>query len=133
MRPAHRPFSIGEITNGRDIDRRPGALYLSTNIPPSGGIESTWGGAGWVEVNYGQGGNVSDYTVHGQCQDRVEPSSCSDAGGSLSSRITNFQTHCTCATEQRFPERETSNRVPSAGMSSTASSRDAASTAWAAR
>ena len=35
---------------------RPFALYLSTNIPGSGGIESTWGGAGWALVNYGQGG-----------------------------------------------------------------------------
>jgi RHS repeat-associated protein len=94
--------SIGEITNGREVGARPGALYLSTNIPGSGGIESTWGGAGWVEVNYGQGGNVSDYTVHGQCQDRVEPSSCSDVDDKLANRISNFQTNCTCATEQHF-------------------------------
>jgi RHS repeat-associated protein len=94
--------SIGEITNGRETGNRPGALYLSTNIPGSGGIESTWGGAGWVEVNYGQGGNVSDYTVHGQCQDRVEPSSCSDTDDKLANRISNFQTNCTCATEQHF-------------------------------
>jgi RHS repeat-associated protein len=93
--------SIGRITNGRETGNRPGALYLSTNIT-TGGIESTWGGAGWVEVNYGQGGNVSDYTVHGQCQDRVEPSSCSDVDDKLANRISNFQTNCTCATEQHF-------------------------------
>ncbi len=94
--------SIGRITNGRETGNRPGALYLSTNIDTTGGVEDTWGGAGWVEVNYGQGGNVSDYTVHGQCQDRVEPSSCHDVTGSLASRISNFQTNCTCATEQHF-------------------------------
>ena len=100
--------SIGEITNGREIDRRPGALYLSTNI--SSGIESTWGGAGWALVNYGQGGGHWIHTVHGQCQDRVEPSSCSDIDSSLSSRIANFHANCTCATEQRFPVRETSKQ-----------------------
>ena len=88
--------SLGTITNGRteEGEARPSALYLATNIdnavlacegdapsrspaqqlsllrcaPKSSGIEGGWDGAGWVEVDYGDSGNVESFTVHGECR-----------------------------------------------------------------
>ena len=87
--------SLGDITNGAADGRRPSAVYLATNL--SGGVGS---GAGWLEVAYGEGGNLTEMTVHGQCVDG--PSACVDPGGSLSSRRSALRAHCACSSEQHY-------------------------------
>jgi len=59
--------SIGDIRNGYgDGDHRPSALYFSANL---GGLTPTDRG-GYVELDYGEGGNALSMTVHGDCVDR---------------------------------------------------------------
>jgi hypothetical protein len=60
--------SIGAISNGRTEG---GGARPSASVA---GIESGWDGAGWVEVEYGAGGNVSSFTVHGACADTTTDS-----------------------------------------------------------
>jgi RHS repeat-associated protein len=97
---------IGEITNGNSTGAsagslRPSALYLSTNIDTTGGVDPGWNGAGWVEVEYGISGNVASFTVHGQCHDNGALE-CSDSTGTLTSRIEHFRANCACAEEQHY-------------------------------
>jgi RHS repeat-associated protein len=97
---------IGEITNGNSTGAsagslRPSALYLSTNIDTTGGVDPSWNGAGWVEVEYGISGNVASFTVHGQCHDNGALE-CSDSTGTLTSRIGHFRANCACAEEQHY-------------------------------
>ncbi|MBN8611330.1 MAG: hypothetical protein J0L92_12125 [Deltaproteobacteria bacterium] len=97
--------SLGTLTSGNDEDAdaaRPSALYLATNIPESGGVESSWDGAGWVEVAYGVSGNVSSFTVHGECHDVSTDSCVDDLEDSVSDRITALRAGCTCADEQHY-------------------------------
>jgi hypothetical protein len=97
--------SLGTLTSGNDANAsapRPSALYLATNIDDVGGVESTWDGAGWVEVQYGVSGNVTSFTVHGECHD-VSPGSCvDDPTNAIAARVPALRTQCTCATEQHY-------------------------------
>lgn len=90
--------SLGGITNGDDEGdtKRPSALYLASNIG-----SGTGGGAGWVEVDYGAGGNVEAMTVHSQCGD-VTAGSCVDPGGPLETRRSDLRDNCACAVEQHY-------------------------------
>ena len=91
--------SLGAITNGNDESgQRPSAIYLASNIDLGTGP-----GAGWVEVDYGDGGNVTAMTVHGQCVD-VSAGSCTDdpTTGTSSSRRTALRAGCSCAVEQHY-------------------------------
>ena len=97
---------IGEITNGNSTGAsagslRPSALYLSTNIDTTGGVDPSWNGAGWVEVDYGISGNVASFTVHGQCHDNGALE-CSDSTGTLTSRAAHLRANCACAEEQHY-------------------------------
>jgi RHS repeat-associated protein len=97
--------SLGTLTSGNDPDSgggRPSALYLATNIDGAGGVESTWDGAGWVEVQYGVSGNVSSFTVHGQCHDVSAGSCIDDTTDPIATRVTSLRTSCTCAEEQHY-------------------------------
>jgi RHS repeat-associated protein len=90
--------SIGAIVNGADVaaPARPSALYLAADL---GGPPARRGG--WLEVDYGAGGQVSAWTLHGQCTDRG-PSVCADPGGSLATRRAALTSLCRCLAEQRF-------------------------------
>jgi hypothetical protein len=102
--------SLGTLTSGNDANAnvggsgggRPSALYLATNIDGAGGVESTWDGAGWVEVQYGVSGNVSSFTVHGQCHDVSFGSCIDDTADDVATRIASLRTSCTCAEEQHY-------------------------------
>ena len=97
--------SLGTLTSGNDPDSgggRPSALYLATNIDGAGGVESTWDGAGWVEVQYGVSGNVSSFTVHGQCHDVSAGSCIDDTTDPIATRVASLRTSCTCAEEQHY-------------------------------
>jgi RHS repeat-associated protein len=64
--------SLGDIVNGADTTtssevRRPGALYIASNLPSSPDPLGPADQGGWVEVRYGQDGNVLSMTVHAQC------------------------------------------------------------------
>ncbi|MEC7525276.1 MAG: RHS repeat domain-containing protein, partial [Myxococcota bacterium] len=63
--------SIGAIGNGNAAGEssgsRPSALYVASNL--TAGV--TGSSNGWVEVDYGVGGNVTGMTVHAQCADGV--------------------------------------------------------------
>jgi RHS repeat-associated protein len=97
--------SLGTLTSGNDANAsapRPSALYLATNIDDVGGVESTWDGAGWVEVQYGVSGNVTSFTVHGECHDVSSGSCVDDPTDTLATRIASLRTQCSCATEQHY-------------------------------
>ncbi len=101
--------SLGDIVNGRGLRAsgvatdRPSALYLASNIPESGPAPSD--GAGWVEVRYGVGGNVTSLTVHGECRD-VSMGTCTDDPDlDRVTRADALRTGCECATEQHYEYR----------------------------
>ena len=99
--------SLGTITNGRDEEgeARPSALYLATNIDSIPGIEGGWDGAGWVEVDYGDSGNVESFTVHGECTD-TGSDTCTDVPtDNVEDRANNFRSGCTCGVEQHYSYR----------------------------
>lgn len=102
---------IGEITNGNtpgasSSSARPSALYLSTNIDTEidggVGVDPSWNGAGWVEVEYGVSGNVASFTVHGQCHDASLEDLCTDSTGTVAERADHFREVCACAQEQHY-------------------------------
>ncbi|MCZ7685881.1 MAG: hypothetical protein M5U28_46845 [Sandaracinaceae bacterium] len=97
--------SIGAITNGDDdtsATLRPSALYVASNVP-STDEDLSYGGAGWVEVDYGLGGNVKAMTVHSQCDHVDLTDRCiDDPGASVADRIDDLRTGCDCASEQHY-------------------------------
>ncbi len=99
--------SLGTITNGRTEEggARPSALYLATNIDSSPGIEGGWDGAGWVEVDYGDSGNVESFTVHGECTDSGSDTCTDNLSDSVEERADNFRDGCTCGVEQHYSYR----------------------------
>ncbi|HJL44359.1 MAG TPA: RHS repeat-associated core domain-containing protein, partial [Polyangiaceae bacterium LLY-WYZ-15_(1-7)] len=92
--------SLGATHNGADIDpsSRPSALYLAADLegPPSDR-------GGWVEMDYGESGNLEMMTVHGTCADAA--GACVDPGGPLETRRSALRTSCRCATEQHYQYR----------------------------
>ena len=95
--------SIGAIGNGNAAGEssgsRPSALYVASNL--TAGV--TGSSNGWVEVDYGVGGNVTGMTVHAQCTDGV--STCVDPGGDSDARRAALRANCDCATEQHYTYR----------------------------
>ncbi len=103
--------SIGDITNGYDEGRRPSALYLSSNlrkatVPPTE-IDPATDRGGWLELDYGEGGNVVAMTVHARCHDRDASTACYDNNetASIDDRRTNLRASCVCAAEQHYQYR----------------------------
>lgn len=92
--------SLGAISNGADTDAslRPSALYLAADL---GGPPSDRGG--WVEMDYGESGNLVMMTVHASCADTT--STCVDPGGSLAARRSALSANCSCAEEQHYQYR----------------------------
>ena len=102
--------SIGDIRNGYgDGDHRPSALYFSANL---GGLTPTDRG-GYVELDYGEGGNALSMTVHGDCVDRGSamcdapetPYGDPSGGSSSSARLAAARATCKCAVEQHYQYR----------------------------
>ncbi len=95
--------SIGEIGNGNSTGEssgsRPSALYVASNL--TAGV--TGSSNGWVEVDYGVGGNVVGMTVHAQCSNGA--SACVDPGGDSDARRAALRTNCSCSTEQHYAYR----------------------------
>lgn len=93
--------SIGAIQNGNALEgsERPSALYLSTDIDEHGN-------GGWLEVDYGDGGNVRRMTVHAQCTERSGFTCAEPTSGSLDDRknhsSTGLRASCDCALEQHY-------------------------------
>ena len=74
-----------------------GAIYLATDIDLGTGP-----GGGWVEVDYGDGGNVLAMTVHGQCTD-VSAGGCWTIRHRDDSPLADaLRDTCTCANEQHY-------------------------------
>src|SRR5688500_6937121 len=109
------------MVNGRDVDEnhRGSALYFSTTLGttnPSSYSSSTDRG-GWLELEYGDGGNVVSMTVHAACHDASDANRCyNGAGGTatlddrrdfLDDRDTSNSTpqHCVCTDEQHYQYR----------------------------
>ncbi|MCA9610171.1 MAG: hypothetical protein KC619_31460, partial [Myxococcales bacterium] len=93
--------SIGQITNGDQVTdpdaTRPSALYLATNVDDGAGP-----GAGWVEVDYGRGGNMEAMTVHAQCEDVSSSVACEASGPTLADQRAALRGTCACALEQHY-------------------------------
>lgn len=96
--------SLGDITNGSIADGdRPAALRMSTNLPwaDPGGVDVTIDRGGWVELDYGQSGNVVAMTVRAQCHDTTE--ACwDDRTADLDDRRSSLATRCRCDQEQHY-------------------------------
>jgi len=112
--------SIGDIRNGYgDGDHRPSALYFSANL---GGLNPADRG-GYVELDYGEGGNALSMTVHGDCVNRVSamcdapetPYGDPSGGSSSSARLAAARATCKCAVEQHYQYRwDELNRIAEA-------------------
>ena len=102
--------SLGRISNGfEEDDGRPSALRLATDLernPPSFPLLSGERG-GWLQVGYGDGGNVQTLTVHAQCVDKDYAASktCHDPLLGVDARIAYLNANCTCASEQHYQYR----------------------------
>ncbi|HBQ17788.1 MAG TPA: hypothetical protein DEF51_43895 [Myxococcales bacterium] len=104
--------SLGDIENGADraAHERPAALHLATDIrqssQPPVSIDVGEDRGGWVELTYGQSGNVVEMTVHGQCRDPSASSACwDDLDLEGSARASHLRASCFCATEQHYAYR----------------------------
>ncbi|GAB5547643.1 MAG: hypothetical protein SangKO_074030 [Sandaracinaceae bacterium] len=104
--------SLGDIENGADraAHERPAALHLATDIrqssQPPVSIDVGADRGGWVELTYGQSGNVVEMTVHGQCRDPSASSACwDDADLEGAARASHLRASCFCATEQHYAYR----------------------------
>jgi RHS repeat-associated protein len=94
--------SIGEIQNGQEVDQRPSALYVSSNLDEVGD------GGGWLEVDYGAAGNVTSLTVHSEC---VSGPSMDCRTSGLPEAVA-LSRNLTCATEQHYEYRwDEQNRI----------------------
>ena len=95
--------SIGAIGNGNSTGEtsgsRPSALYVASNL--TAGVAGS--SNGWVEVDYGVGGNVVGMTVHAQCSNGA--SACVDPEGDSDARRAALRANCDCATEQHYAYR----------------------------
>ncbi|MFT3928616.1 MAG: toxin TcdB middle/N-terminal domain-containing protein [Myxococcales bacterium] len=96
--------SLGNITNGNAVSsgaspaRRPAALYLASNLDATTPADL----GGWLEADYGRGGNLLAMTAHAQCT-HASATSCADPGGSdLSVRRSALRTGCSCQSEQHY-------------------------------
>jgi hypothetical protein len=97
--------SIGDISNGFDVGQRPSALYLASDLPTQassfGGVDAQRGG--YVELDYGVGGNVTRMTVHAQCRNASIDVACYDNRAlPLSERRQHLRDVCVCAKEQHY-------------------------------
>lgn len=97
--------SIGRITNGvEEQSGRPSALRLASNLPASPTPASGDLG-GYVELDYGLGGNVISMTVRGQCTDRGASQCFDDIAADIESRRVHLHAACQCGVEQHYQYR----------------------------
>jgi RHS repeat-associated protein len=105
--------SIGEITNGYEVSERPSALYLASNVNTGDAHDR-----GWVELDYGAGGNVTAVTVHAQCSDAsfsAGPSCHDDLSSDIETRRRSLRDGCSCALTQNYQYRwDELNRISEA-------------------
>jgi RHS repeat-associated protein len=99
---------VGDIRNGYgDGDHRPGALYFA------GDFDAPAGERGYVELDYGEAGNVLAMTVHAQCANASgaecaapgTPYGDPSGGPSDSARRAAAHATCACAVEQHYQYR----------------------------
>ncbi|MEM9863883.1 MAG: hypothetical protein AAF938_19945, partial [Myxococcota bacterium] len=102
------------MQNGSTGARRPAAVYFASNVDhlgsggAGGGADTSVNRGGFVEVEYGESGNVLSTTVRGQCRD-TSPSAtvlCDDPGGTdPAARASHLRDHCDCQVEQHYQYR----------------------------
>ncbi|UJR84230.1 SpvB/TcaC N-terminal domain-containing protein [Sandaracinus amylolyticus] len=99
--------SLDRISNGIDeAGDRPSAIRLAASITTSPHpYDASADRGGWLEVDYGDSGNVTAVTVHGQCRDASALAVCIDAGGSVQSRRDALRSACSCGVEQHYQYR----------------------------
>ena len=98
--------SIGAIANGVELgtDLRPSALYFATNIREP--LTTTEGNAGWLELEYGEGGNVTSMTVRAQCGPRAGQNVCTPGSSTDElARRDSLRATCECDNEQQYEYR----------------------------
>jgi len=96
--------SLGKIVNGNSVGTssaspalRPAALYLASNL-----VDAPAGEGGYVELDYGRGGNALAMTVHGQCTN-AGANTCADPGGTnLTTRRDALRRTCVCGEAQHY-------------------------------
>lgn len=77
---------------------RPSALYLAANLDSSTPADL----GGWLEADYGKGGNLLAMTVHARCT-HAAANSCKDPGGAnYANRRSALSSGCRCAQEQYY-------------------------------
>lgn len=101
--------SIGDISNGSDTASgpgadptyRPSALYVASNIRQSADVPLEPSN-GWLDVDYGAGGNVVALTARAQCTNLGANQCVDDPSKTPGEREAWLLERCTCANEQRF-------------------------------
>ncbi|UJR85586.1 SpvB/TcaC N-terminal domain-containing protein [Sandaracinus amylolyticus] len=99
--------SLDRITNGiAEEGGRPSAMRLATSITTAPhAYDSGVVRGGWLEVDYGDSGNVAGVTVHGQCRDAAIGALCVDGGATVEARRTALRAGCRCGVEQHYQYR----------------------------
>ncbi len=100
----------GQLVNGADEDidaLRPAALYFSAQLPTAApSFDAGIDRGGWVDLEYGESGNVEEMTVRAQCYDASAMDVCyDDTALALSSRTAHAIAHCRCDREQHYQYR----------------------------
>ena len=92
------------IANGFEESARPTALYLATNIRDvDDGNNTAAIRGGWVDLDYGESGNVISMTVRGSCRDPNGSTSCyDDSNLDETARAQHLRDSCICDNEQHY-------------------------------
>ena len=104
-----------DLLNGTDANEsagghRPAALYFASNVDhvlfqERRAAATAIDRGGYLEVEYGESGNVLSMTVRAQCHDTTT-TTCDDPGGTNeSARASSLQTNCVCDAEQHYQYR----------------------------
>ena len=96
--------SLGTLGNGLELGARPSALYRASNLPASAPFTGASGG--WLEVEYGRGGNVLSLTARAQCTATAGADLCSTTATDPQQAWHELMTcRWSCASEQHYDYR----------------------------
>jgi RHS repeat-associated protein len=100
--------SLGRIDNGNEeAGGRPSALRVASDLPTTSpaSYQTSVDRGGYVEVDYGSGGNIVAVTAHAQCHDHDGVRCYDSAALANGPRRTHLRNNCECEAEQQFQYR----------------------------
>jgi RHS repeat-associated protein len=95
--------SLGVISHGRqEPGGRPSALRFASNLPGAAPAPDGVDRGGYLEVSYGEGGNVEAMRVHGQCFDAAQELCFDERARPIDERAALLAERCACQVEQHY-------------------------------